>query len=261
MDLGLKGRSAIVCASSAGFGFACAQALAREGVNVVLNGRDPKRLEEARERLAREIRPGSRATVTAIAADLQTSEGRRRLLAAFPAPDILVTNMGGPKLGDFREFGEAEWHAAADAYTIAPIMLIKGVIDGMIERRFGRIINIASRAVRAPTPFYGLSNACRAALCTFSLGLAREVAHYNVTVNNLLPGPFATERQLTVIDTIAARRGTDIETVKRERTAEVPAGRFGEVGELGAYCAFLCSDHAGFIVGQNLLIDGGSVPA
>jgi len=255
MDLGIKGRTAIVCASSRGLGRACAQALAEEGVALVINGRSPDSLDTT----ASEIRRATGVSVTAVAADVTTEAGRAALLAACAAPDILVTNAGGPPAGDFREWDEAAWRRAVEANMLAPIMLIKAVIDGMISRRFGRIVNITSRAVRAPLPHLGLSNGARAGLTGFVAGLARQVARHNVTINNLLPGPFATGAQDEVLHAMAAKAGEDYESFARARMAEVPAGRFGVPTEAGKACAYLCSADAGFVVGHNLLIDGGAV--
>lgn len=255
MDLGLSGRRAIVCGSSQGIGFACARALAREGATVFINGRDPARLEKAAAALV-----GEGLAVHPVLADVTVEAGRRSLLEACPEPAILVTNSGGPRMGDFRDWSASDWEASLNQYMVAPILLIRGVIDGMIERRFGRIVNLSSRAVRAPPPFSGLSTGARAGLGVFAAGLAREVARHNVTINNLLPGPFRSERQMESLARIAELRGIDVSTALEERVAEVPAARLGELEEVGAYCAYLCSAQAGFIVGQSLLIDGGAVP-
>jgi 3-oxoacyl-[acyl-carrier protein] reductase len=257
MDYAIAGRQAIVCASSQGLGRGCAFALAREGVSVVVNGRNADALAAT----ADEIRRETRAEVTTISADVTTREGRAALLAACPAPDILVNNAGGPPIGDFRDWDEAAWQKAVNDNMITPIMLIRGVVDGMIERRFGRIVNITSRSVKSPLAHLGLSNGARAGLTGFVAGLARQVAKHNVTINNLLPGPFATQRQIDGLRKLAAKAGQDYETFSRARMAEVPAGRFGSPDEFGKACAFLCSAGAGFIVGQNLLIDGGAVNA
>ena len=254
VDLGLSGRRAIVCASSQGIGLACARALAREGATVLINGRDPERLERAIEALSAEG-----LSARKLAADVTIEEGRRALLATCPEPDILVTNSGGPKLGDFRDWSVADWETSLNQYMIAPIQLIRGVVDGMIARRFGRIVNLSSRAVRAPPPFSGLSTGGRAGLGVFAAGLAREVARYNVTINNLLPGPFRSERQMASLASIAELRGIGLSAAVEERVAEVPAARLGELEEVGSYCAYLCSAQAGYIVGQSLLIDGGAV--
>jgi 3-oxoacyl-[acyl-carrier protein] reductase len=257
MDYDIRGRKAIVCASSQGLGKACALALAREGVEVVVNARTRDVLEATAE----EIRRASDVRVTAVAADVTTPEGRAALLAACPQPDILVNNAGGPPLGDFRDWDESTWRAALDANMITPIMLIRAVVDGMISRRFGRIVNVTSRSVKAPIPDLGLSTGARAGLTGFVGGLARQVAKHNVTINNLLPGPFETARTVDGLRKRSSKLGQDYETFAAARRAEVPAGRFGAPDEFGRACAFLCSAHAGFIVGQNLLIDGGAVNA
>jgi 3-oxoacyl-[acyl-carrier protein] reductase len=255
MDLGIKGRTAIVCASSQGLGKGCAMALAREGVDLVINSRSAGPLEATAE----EIRRATGVKVTAIAADITSAEGRAAVLAACPAPDILVNNAGGPPIGDFRDWDEAAWMKAVNDNMLTPIMLIKAVVDGMIARKFGRIVNITSRSVKAPLPHLGLSNGARAGLTGFVAGLARQVAKHNVVINNLLPGPFATERQVDGLRKLSAKAGQDYDTFKKAREAEVPAGRFGTAAEFGKTCAFLCGADAGFIVGHNLLIDGGAV--
>jgi len=255
MDYGIRGRKAIVCAASQGLGKGCAMALAREGVDVVINARGAPALETT----ADEIRRATGVRVTAVAADVTSPEGRAAILAACPAPDILVNNAGGPPIGDFRDWDEAQWQKAVNDNMIAPIMLIRAVVDGMIERRFGRIVNITSRSVKAPLAHLGLSNGARAGLTGFVAGLARQVAKHNVTVNNLLPGPFATDRQTDGLRKLAVKAGQDYDTFVRAQMAAVPANRFGTPFEFGNACAFLCSNDAGFIVGQNLLIDGGAV--
>jgi len=254
MDLGLTGKRAIVCASSQGLGRGCAMALAQEGVEVLINARTAADVE----RTAREIRDATGVRVMEVAADITTPQGRAAVLAACPDPDIVITNSGGPPPGDFREWNEAEWNAALNNNMITPIMLIKAVIDGMIDRRFGRIVNITSRSVRTPLFHLGLSNGARAGLTGFVAGLARQVAKHNVIVNNLLPGPFATERQLGGIRREAAKSGVSYEAVLEKRNAAVPLGRLGTAEEFGQACAFLCSAHTQFIVGQNLLLDGGA---
>lgn len=255
MDYGLRGRKAIVCAASQGLGKGCAMALAREGAEVVINARGAAALETT----ATEIRAATGVRVTTVAADVTTPEGRAALLAACPVPDILVNNAGGPPIGDFRDWDEAQWQKAVNDNMITPIMLIRAVVDGMIERRFGRIVNITSRSVKAPLAHLGLSNGARAGLTGFVAGLARQVAKHNVTINNLLPGPFATDRQTDGLRKLAAKAGQDYEQFAQAQMAAVPANRFGTPEEFGKACAFLCSADAGFIVGQNLLIDGGSV--
>jgi 3-oxoacyl-[acyl-carrier protein] reductase len=257
MDLGIKGRKAIVCASSEGLGKGCALALAREGVELVINARTATTLEAT----ADEIRRETGVKVKPVAADIATPEGRAAVLAACPEPDILVNNAGGPPIGDFRDWDEAVWMKAVNTNMITPIMLMRAVVDGMIARRFGRIVNITSRSVKAPLPHLGLSNGARTGLTGFVAGLARQVAKHNVIINNLLPGPFATERQVDGLRKLAAKAGQDYESFAAARAAELPAGRFGNAEEFGKACAFLCSNDASFIVGQNLLIDGGSVNA
>jgi 3-oxoacyl-[acyl-carrier protein] reductase len=255
MDYGIRGRTAIVCAASQGLGRACALALAHEGVNLVVNARRADVLEATAE----EIRRASGVRVQAVAADITTPAGRAAVLAACPAPDILVNNAGGPPIGDFRDWDEATWQAAVNANMITPIMLIRAVVDGMIERRFGRIVNVTSRSVKAPLADLGLSNGARAGLTGFVAGLARQVAKHGVVINNLLPGPFMTARTEDGLRKRSAKAGQDYDAFARARAAEVPAGRFGDPQEFGQACAFLCSAQAGFIVGQNLLIDGGAV--
>ena len=257
MDHGFRGRRAIVCAASQGLGKGCAMALAREGVNLVINARTATTLEAT----AAAIRAETAVSVVAIAADITTPAGRAAVLAACPAPDILVNNAGGPPIGDFRDWDEAAWMSAVNANMITPIMLIRAVVDGMIARGFGRVVNITSRSVKSPLAHLGLSNGARAGLTGFVAGLSRQVAKHNVAINNLLPGPFATDRQVDGMHKLAASAGQDYDSFMKARMAEVPAGRFGTPEEFGRACAFLCSADAGFIIGQNLVIDGGSVNA
>ncbi|MGN2390276.1 SDR family oxidoreductase [Pelomicrobium sp. G1] len=256
MDLGIRGRSALVCASSKGLGRACAFSLAREGVEVTLVART----REPLERTAEEIRAATGVGVTAVAVDITTAEGRCAALAACPAPDILVNNAGGPPPGDFRDWTREDWIAALDANMLTPIELIKATVDGMIARRFGRIVNITSSAVKAPIDILGLSNGARAGLTGFVAGLARKTVRHNVTINNLLPGPFDTERLRATIAHAAQVAGKSVEEVREERMRANPAGRFGDPGEFGDLCAYLCSAQAGYITGQNILIDGGAYP-
>ncbi len=256
MDLGIRGKSALVCASSKGLGRGCAFALAREGVNVTLVARSV----EALEKTAAEIRAATDATVLTVAADIVTAEGRAAALAACPQPDILVNNAGGPPPGDFRTWSRDDWLAALDANMLAPIELIKATVDGMIARKFGRIVNITSGAVKAPIDVLGLSNGARSGLTGFVAGLARKTVAHNVTINNLLPGFFDTDRIATVIGAQAKARGVPYEQVLVERVATIPAGRIGDPAEFGAACAWLCSTQAGFITGQNWLLDGGAYP-
>jgi len=255
MDYGISGRTAIVCAASQGLGKGCAMALAREGVHLVINARGADALHAT----ADEIRGATGVDVVAVAADITSHEGRAKVLAACPSPDILVNNAGGPPIGDFRDWDEAAWQKAVNDNMVTPIMLIRAVVDGMIERRFGRIVNITSRSVKAPLAHLGLSNGARAGLTGFVAGLARQVARHNVAINNLLPGPFLTHRQADGLRKLAAKAGQDYDTFLAARVAENPAGRFGTPDEFGKACAFLCSADAGFVIGQNLVIDGGSV--
>jgi 3-oxoacyl-[acyl-carrier protein] reductase len=253
MDLGISGRTAIVCGASKGLGKGCATALAREGARVVINARDATTLERA----AQEIRAATGGEVTAVAADATTAEGRAALIRACPDPDILVTNAGGPPPGDFRNWDEADWHRAVQNNMVAHILTIRAVIDGMIARRFGRIVNITSAAVKSPYPSLGLSNGARAGLTGFVAGLAREVARHGVTINNLLPGSHETDRLRAIVRREAEADGVPYETALAKAKADEIAGRFGTSEEFGAVCAFLCSAHTGYITGQNILIDGG----
>lgn len=256
MDLGIKGRRAIVCASSKGLGLACAQQLAREGVDLVMIARGQEALEAA----AQSIRAESGVKVTTVAADITTPEGRAKVLAVCPDPDILVTNAGGPKPGDFREWSREDWISAVDANMLTPIEMIRATVDKMIARKFGRIVNITSASVKMPIEILGLSNGARAGLTGFVSGLARQTVAHNVTINNLLPGPFATDRLLQTAERLARDSGKNIEQVMTARKAAVPAGRFGEPDEFGQACAFLCGAKSGFISGQNLVMDGGIYP-
>lgn len=256
MDLGLKGKTALVCASSKGLGRACALSLAREGVAVTMLARGAEALEAA----AAEIRAETGATITTVACDITTPEGRAKALAACPQPDILVTNAGGPKPGDFREWTRDDWIAAVDANMLTPIELIKSTVDGMISRGFGRIVNITSSAVRAPIDILGLSNGARSGLTGFVAGLSRKTVRHNVTINNLLPGPFETDRLRSTAQGAAKDSGRTVDEVLAERRTQNPAGRFGDPAEFGDACAYLCSAQAGFITGQNMLLDGGAYP-
>jgi len=256
MDLGIAGLTAIVCASSRGLGKACATALAREGVRVVINGRDPAHLRDAEA----EIRREAASEVVAVGADVTTPAGRSALLAAAGRVDILVNNAGGPPAGDFRDFSRDDWLAAIDANMLSAIELIKATIDPMIARRFGRIVNITSGAVKAPISYLALSNGARSGLTGFVAGLAREVSRHNVTMNNLLPGSFETDRLVDTARMQAERERLSLEDQLARWQAGEISGRFGRPEEFGALCAFLCSAHAGYITGQNLLIDGGTYP-
>ncbi len=256
MDLGIAGRKAIVCASSRGLGRGCAMSLARAGCEVVVNGRDKARLEAT----AAEIRAATGAKVVAVAGDVSTAEGQAALFAACPEPDILVNNNGGPPFRDFRELGRQQMIDGVIANMIVPIELVQKAIDPMVRRKFGRIVNITSGSVKMPLAGLDLSSGARAGLTGFLAGVARSVAHANVTINFLLPGPFDTDRLRGGIETLAKRAGKDPAEATAERIASVPARRFGEAAEFGEACAFLCSVQAGYITGQNLLMDGGIFP-
>ncbi len=256
MKLGIEGRHALVCASSRGLGRACAESLAAEGVHLTLLARGRDALEDTAEH----IRRTHGVTVHAVAADITTPEGRAAARAAHPAPDILVNNAGGPKPGHFRDWDRATWLAAIDANMLAPIEMIRLTLDGMVARRFGRIVNITSSAVKAPIDILGLSNGARSGLTGFVAGIARNHVAHNVTINNLLPGPFETDRLLETARQWAQDNGLPEDEVLARRRAANPAGRFGRPREFGDACAFLCSAQSGFITAQNLLLDGGSYP-
>ena len=256
MDLGLGGRTAVVCASSQGLGRACATELARAGCTVVVNGRDAAKLE----RTAAEIRAETGAEVIPVAVDLDTPDGPERLVAAVPAVDILVNNNGGPPPRDFREVDEEALIAGVRANMAVPIRLVQLVVDGMVERRFGRIVNITSGSVKQPLPGLDLSSGARVGLTGFLAGVARTVAHANVTINFLLPGSFDTERMKSIQEGAARQRGVPVDVIAEHTLAGIPAGRFGTPAELGAACAFLCAAGSGFITGQSLLLDGGAYP-
>jgi 3-oxoacyl-[acyl-carrier protein] reductase len=256
MDMGIKGKTALVCAASKGLGKGCALALGREGVSLVITARG----KEALEATAEEIRKSTGTKVVAVAGDITTPEGRAAALAACPSPDILVNNAGGPPPGDFRSWSREDWIKALDANMLAPIELIKATVDGMIARKFGRVVNITSGAVKMPIPELGLSNGARTGLTGFVAGLSRQTVAHNVTINGLLPGPFDTDRLRGNFIFNAKKLGRTVEELAKARAEANPAKRFGTIEEFGAACAFLCSVHAGFITGQNLLMDGGHFP-
>ena len=255
MDLGIKGRKAIVCAASKGLGRGAAEALAAEGVDLVICART----RDAIEKTAAEIAAESGVSVTPVACDITTEAGRSAVLAACPAPDILVNNAGGPPPGDFRDFTSDDWRKAVEGNMITPIALIHATVYGMMERGFGRIVNINSASVKAPIAILELSNGARAGLTGAVAALARKVANRNVVINNLLPGPFDTDRLRNTTRGLAEKTGRPIEDIQAERAAKNPTGRFGTTVEFGAACAFLCSQHAGYITGQNLVMDGGAI--
>jgi 3-oxoacyl-[acyl-carrier protein] reductase len=259
MDLGIAGKWALVCAASKGLGKGCAQALVAEGVNVVITARGRDVLEATAAEL-RALNPT--VEVRVVAGDITTPEGRAAALAACPQVDILVNNAGGPPPGDFRDWGRDEWVKALDANMLTPIELIKAVVDGMATRGFGRIVNITSGSVKAPIDILGLSNGARSGLTGFIAGLARQkqLASANVTVNNLLPGYFDTDRVRSTSAATAAKTGKTTQQVIEARCQSIPAQRLGSAEEFGANCAFLCSRHAAYITGQNVLMDGGAYP-
>lgn len=256
MDLGLKGKIAIVSGASRGLGKGCALALAAEGVNLVLAARNPDTLDNT----AAEIRTLYPVNVTALAVDVTREEGRQAIISACPAPDILVTNAGGPPPGDFRNWRQDDWNKAINDNMYSAFDLIRCFVDGMAARGFGRIVNITSNSVKKPIPELGLSNGARAALTGWVSGVAREFADRNVTINNLLPGVFDTDRGNEVVAAKAHQAGLAKADYQKEFVRGIPAGRLGKVDEFGAACAFLCSQQAAYITAQNILIDGGAYP-
>jgi 3-oxoacyl-[acyl-carrier protein] reductase len=256
MDLDIRGRKALLSGASRGLGKACAMALAKEGVDVTIVARTRETLENT----CAEIREATGAKVTAVPGDITTVQGRTDALAACPEPDILLNNADGPLPGDFRHWTREDWIAALDAMMLSPIEMIRLTVDGMMARRFGRIVNIVSRSVKNPQFELGLSNGARTGLVGFVAGLSRQTVARNVTINNLLPGIFDSDAQVRHIKGMLEPGGKSFEQIWNERAATNPAKRFGQPAEFGAYFAFLCSAHAGYITGQNLLIDGGSYP-
>lgn len=254
MDLGIKGKTALVCASSKGLGLGCAEALAEAGVDLVMNARGSDALEAAAERL----RSSYGVSVTTVAADVATAEGQAAVIAAAGDVDILVNNAGGPPPGMWSDWDREDFIKALDANMLAPISLIKALVPGMMERGWGRVVNITSQSVRAPIGVLGLSNSARTGLTGYVAGTSRQVAGSGVTINNLLPGIHATDRADALDGAVVKSRNISLEDARSERAATIPAGRYGTRQEFGAACAFLCSTHAGFIVGQNLLLDGGA---
>ncbi|MCC6777592.1 MAG: SDR family oxidoreductase [Hyphomicrobiales bacterium] len=256
MDLGIRGKKALLSGASRGLGRACAVALAREGVDVTIVARKREMLEAT----GAEIAAASGVKVTTVAGDITTAAGRSAALAACPEPDILLNNADGPRPGDFHDWSRDDWIAALDTMMLAPIEMMRLTVDGMMARGFGRIVNIVSRSVKIPQSELGLSNGARSGLVGFVGGLARQTVARNVTINNLLPGIFDSDAQREHIRGMLQPGGKSFEEIWRERAAGNPAKRYGRPDELGAYFAFLCSEHAGFITGQNLLVDGGSYP-
>ncbi|MGN8002460.1 SDR family oxidoreductase [Acidovorax sp. 22279] len=273
MDLGIAGKWALVCGASKGLGYGCAQALVHEGVNVVINARSAEALEQAATRLIAESanktsasgQKGASPQVLAVAADITTPEGRAAVFSVAGGPgrdfDIVVTNAGGPPTGDFRDWNRDAWIKAVDANMLTPIELIQATVDGMAERGFGRIVNITSSAVKAPIDILGLSNGARSGLTGFVAGVSRsKIAASGVTINNLLPGKFDTDRLAATVTAAASKAGKSVQDVRSAQQAQIPAGRYGSAEEFGAICAFLCSVHAGYMTGQNVLADGGAYP-
>ena len=257
MDLGIKGKRAVVCASSKGLGLGCARALAEGGVDLVMNARGAEALEAA----AAAIRADFGVSTTAVAADITSDEGRAAVLNAAGDADILVNNAGGPPPGMWHDWDREDFIKALDANMLTPIALIKALVPGMMDRGWGRVVNITSQSVKAPIPQLGLSNAARTGLTGYVAGTSRQVAEKGVTINNLLPGIHATDRANALDGPVAEREGISIDDARARRAATIPARRYGTIEEFGAACAFLCSQHAGFIVGQNLLLDGGGTNA
>lgn len=276
MDLGIAGKWALVCGASKGLGYGCAQALVREGVNVVINARNAGALDQAAARLIAECASQVRAKglkeseiqvpqVLAVAADITTPAGREAVFSVAGGPgrdfDIVVTNAGGPPTGDFRDWNRDAWIKAVDANMLTPIELIQATVDGMAARGFGRIVNITSSAVKAPIDILGLSNGARSGLTGFVAGVSRsKIAARGVTINNLLPGKFDTDRLAATVTAAAGKAGKSVEDVRAVQQAQIPAGRYGTAEEFGAICAFLCSQQAGYMTGQNVLADGGAYP-
>ncbi len=256
MDLGIAGRKAVVCAASKGLGKACALSLARAGADLLITARGAETLEATAE----EIRRATGATVATLACDVTTKEGRAAILAARPRTDILVNNAGGPPPGDFRDWDEETWHAAVEANMVTPIMLMKAYVDAMAAEGWGRVVNITSGAVKAPIPVLGLSNGARSGLTGFVAGLARQMAPKGVVINNLLPGQFATDRIAVTVAAEAKRRGVSDDEARADMAKAIPVGCLGDPAEFGEVCAFLCSRQAAFLVGQNILLDGGKYP-
>jgi 3-oxoacyl-[acyl-carrier protein] reductase len=256
MDLGIRGKRALVCASSKGLGRGCAEALADAGVDLVLNARGSEVLEAT----AAEIRARYQVKVATIAADITSEGGRAAVLADGPF-DILVTNAGGPPPGMWSDWSREDFIKALDANMLTPIALMQACLPGMMERGWGRVVNITSVSVKAPIAALGLSNAARTGLTGFVAGTARQVAGKGITINNLLPGIHATDRAIALDGAVVKARGITLEQAVAERSATIPAGRYGTAAEFGAACAFLCSQHAGFIIGQNILLDGGATNA
>ena len=257
MDMGISGKKALICASSKGLGRGCAEALAAEGVNVVINGRNAEVLETT----AAKIRETYGVQVTAVACDVTTAEGQAMIIVAAGDVDILVTNAGGPPPGLWSDWERDDFIAALDANMLTPIALMKACLPGMMARGWGRVVNITSQSVKAPIAVLGLSNAARTGLTGYVAGTARQVADKGVNINNLLPGIHATDRAISLDSGVMKAQGITMKQAQKQRQASIPARRYGTAEEFGAACAFLCSQHAGYIVGQNILLDGGGTKA
>ncbi len=257
MDMGISGKKALICASSKGLGRGCAEALASEGVNLVINGRNSEVLETT----AAELRTSHGVQVVTVACDVTTIEGQSMVLTVAGEVDILITNAGGPPPGTWSDWDREDFIAALDANMLTPIALMKACLPGMITRGWGRVVNITSQSVKAPIAVLGLSNAARTGLTGYVAGTARQVAENGVTINNLLPGIHATDRAVTLDNIMMKAQGISMEQAKKQRQMSIPARRYGTIEEFGAACAFLCSQHAGYIVGQNILLDGGGTNA
>ena len=257
MDMGISGKKAVICASSKGLGRGCAEALAAEGVNLVINGRNPEVLEVT----AAEIRAAYGVDVRTVACDVTTAEGQLLILEGAGQVDILVTNAGGPPPGIWSDWDRDDFIAALDANMLTPIALMKACLPGMMSIGWGRVVNITSQSVKAPIAVLGLSNTARTGLTGYVAGTARQVADKGVTINNLLPGIHATDRAVSLDNSVMQAKGISMEQAQKQRQSSIPAGRYGTAEEFGAACAFLCSQHAGYIVGQNILLDGGGTNA
>ncbi|WP_028725741.1 MULTISPECIES: SDR family oxidoreductase [Paracoccus] len=255
MDLGIKGKRALVCAASKGLGRGCAEALAEAGVDLVINSRTESEITKT----ASEIAAKYGVSVTPVAADITTEEGRAKVLAALGDADILVTNAGGPPPGDWRDWDRDDFIRALDANMLSAVALMQALVPGMMDRGWGRVVNITSQSVRSPIPALGLSNSARAGLTGFVAGMSRQVAGSGVCVNNILPGIHATDRANSLDDGVAGRQGITRDEARKQREAGIPAGTYGTAEDFGATCAFLCSQQARFIVGQNILLDGGAL--
>ncbi len=257
MDLGIKGKRALVCASSKGLGLGCAAALAEAGVDLVMNARGAEALEAA----AADLRERFGVTVETVACDVTTPDGQAQVLAAAADPDILVTNAGGPPPGIWSDWDRDDFIAALDANMLTPIALMTACLPAMMDRGWGRVVNITSQSVKAPIPALGLSNAARTGLTGYVAGTARQVAPSGVTINNLMPGIHATDRAVSLDGNVSRQQNISVEEARTNREASIPARRYGTAEEFGAMCAFMCSTHAGFMVGQNVLLDGGATNA